>query len=252
MSWSSTLGLISSIALFLPVLFILLFKLGGYKTFPALLIYYFTVFFYNLLSLNYIHTGEDTTRYWGIANNLLDAPLMLTFLSYFSTTASLSKRIKQLILVFMVFELAIICWKGLTITAITIIMGPGLLLVIGFCVHFFVKQSKIAMMNGKAMGKAVMAASLLFAYGCYALIYVIYYVLKSPYIEHTFLIYFLVTTFSSLLLCAGIFIERKRIYKLNEAKIARKELAAIYKDAIPSASFSRGPMLDFDKDAWKS
>jgi hypothetical protein len=233
------------------VLFILLFKLSGYKTFPALLIYYISVFIYNLLSLKYINAGEDITRYWGITNNLLDAPLMLTFLTYFSTSAVLTKRMKLIIRLFMLFEVAILCWKGMTVTAITIIMGPGLLIVIGFCVHFFVKQSKIAMMNGKAMGKAVIAASLLFAYGCYVLIYVIYYLFKSTYIEHTFLIFFLVTTFSSLLLCAGIFIERKRIYKLNEAKIARKELADIYKDAIP-ARFSRGPMLDFDKDPWSN
>src|SRR5437868_4325793 len=125
MNWSSTLGLISSVALFLPVLFILLFKLGGYKTFPALLIYYISVFIYNLLSLKYINAGEDITRYWGITNNLLDAPLMLTFLSYFSTSAVVTKRMKLLIRVFMAFEVAILCWKGITVAAITIIMGPG-------------------------------------------------------------------------------------------------------------------------------
>ena len=250
MSWNSTLGLISSVALFLPVLFILVFKLGGYKTFPALMIYYLTVFGYNLLSLNYIHPGENVTYFWGITNNLLDAPLMLSFLTYFSTSPALRHQMKIIIVAFIGFELIILLWKGLTVEAITIIMGPGLAIVMGYCLYFFVRQSKVALLNGKTMGKAIMLASLVFAYGCYALIYLIYYVFRSPYIDHTFLIYFLVTTFSSLLLCTGLIIERKRINKLNEAIIARKELADIYKDSVSPATFSRGPMLDFDKEHW--
>src|SRR6185436_5616017 len=123
MSWSSTLGLISSVALFLPVFFILVFKLGGYKTFPALMIYYLTVFSYNIFQLKYIDTGEDITRYWGIANNLLDAPLMLSFLTYFSTSAVLNRRMKMIIGAFLLFELVVIILKGLNVEAITIISG---------------------------------------------------------------------------------------------------------------------------------
>ncbi len=252
MSWSSTLGLISSVALFLPVLFILLFKLGGYKTFPALMIYYLIVFSYNIIQQRYISTEKDIIYYWGIGNNLLDAPLMLSFLTYFCSSVVLRKRMQLIIFSFIVFESIVLLWKGLNVNAVTIIIGPGLVLVMGFCLYFFVRQSKLTMMNGKGMGKAIISASLLFAYGCYALIYVIYYVFRSQYVEHTFLIYFLVTTFSSLLLCAGIIVERKRIYRLHEALTARKELAAIYKDTISTATFRRGPMLDFDKENWKN
>jgi hypothetical protein len=252
MTWSSTLGLISSIALFLPVFFILLFKLSGYKTFPALMIYYLIVCTYNILQLKYINPGEDITRYWGIANNLLDAPLMLGFLTYFSTSLIFIKRMKVIIAAFLFFEAVVILFIGFNVDSITIITGPGLALVIGFCLHFFVRQSKLTLMNGKGMGKAIIAASLVFAYGSYFIIYMIYYVFKSQYIEHTFLIYFLVTTFSSLLLSTGIIIERKRILKLNEVKTARKELADIYKDTVGSSTFRRGPMLDFDKEPWQN
>lgn len=251
MSWSSTIGLISSIALFLPVLFILVLKLGNYRTFPALMIYYFIVFGYNLLTLKYITPGETITHYWGIINNLLDAPLMLTFLTYFSTSPVLTRRMKRVIGLFLVFELLVILWKGASVEAITIIMGPGLITVIGFSLHFFVRQSKITIMHGKATGKAIIAASLVFAYGCYSIIYLMYYIFKTKHVADTFLIYFLVTTFSSLLLCAGIIIERKRIQKLNEVRTARKELADIYKDSVMPAPF-RGPMLDFDKEPWKN
>lgn len=252
MSWSSTIGLISSVALFLPVLFILVFKLGNYRTFPALLVYYFIVFGYNLLSLKYITPGGSVTHYWGIANNLLDTPLMLTFLTYFSTSPVLTRRMRWAVVVFIVFELAIIAWKGFSVEAITIIMGPGLAAVIVFALHFFVRQSKITIMHGKATGKAIIAASLVFAYGCYGIIYLMYYVFPTKQVADTFLIYFLVATFSSLLLSAGIIIERKRIQKLNEVKTARKELAAIYKDSPGAAAFRPGPMLDFDNEPWKN
>ncbi len=250
MTWNSTIGLISSIALSLPILFIIILRLSGYRTFPALLAYYFIVFSYNLFTLKYVTPGQDITHYWGIANNLLDAPLMLTFLTYFSTSPTFSRRMKIIIASFLVFELAVIIWKGVTVDAITIIMGPGLLTIIGFCLYFFVRQSKIAIKHGKATGKAIIAASLVFAYGCYTLIYMIYYVFKTPDVADTFLIYFLVTIFSSLLITAGIIIEKKRIHKLNEVKVARKELASIYKDSAPTRPLL--PMLDFDKDPWKN
>ncbi|MBI5858884.1 MAG: hypothetical protein HZB42_14730 [Sphingobacteriales bacterium] len=252
MTWNSTMGLISSIALFLPVFFILILRLGGYRTFPALLIYYLIVLTYNLFSLQYINPGKDIQHYWGIANNLLDTPLMLIFLTYFSTSQLLSRRMKAIIIGFLVFEIAVISWKGITVDAITIIMGPGLAVVVGFCLYFFVRQSKITIMHGKATGKAIISASLVFAYGCYSIIYIMYYIFKTQHVADTFLIYFLVTTFSSLLITAGIIIERKRVQKLNEVKIARKELAAIYKDAGPSRPFRGTPMLDFDKEPWNN
>lgn len=252
MTWNSTMGLISSIALFSPVFFIVILKLGGYRTFPALLAYYLIVLTYNLFILQYLTPGEEIKHYWGIANNLLDTPLMLTFLTYFSASTSLTRRMKKVIIAFLVFEITVIAWKGISVDAITIIMGPGLAAVIGFCLYFFVRQSKIAIMHGKATGKAIISASLVFAYGCYTLIYFMYYVFKTPHVADTFLIYFLVTTFSSLLLSAGIIIERKRIQKLNEVKIARKELADIYKDSHPATSFRTAPMLDFDEEPWKN
>jgi hypothetical protein len=139
--------------------------------------------------------------------------------------------------------------RGLNVEAITIILGPGILTVFSFCLFFFVRQSRITIMHRKATGKALITASLVFAYGCYGLIYMLYYVFKTPHVADTFLIYFLVATFSSAILCTGIIIERKRVQKLNEVKIARKELADIYKDTKTAAPF-RTAMLDFDRDPW--
>jgi hypothetical protein len=254
MNWNSILGLLSSIALFLPVFFILVLRLGVYRTFPALLIYYSSVFIYNLFTLGYINAGEHLTRYWGITNNLLDTPLMLIFLTYFSTSASFTRKIKIVIAIFLAFEAAILTWKGITIDAITIIMAPGLLLIFSLSLFFFVRQTKIAIMHRKGTGKAIIAAALLFAYGCFALIYLMYYVFKPEkpdpsLVRDVFLIFFVVTIVSSLLMSLGIIVERKRIQKLSELKTTRKELAVIYKDTKVTAPLKTAT-LDFDKEQW--
>jgi hypothetical protein len=249
MTWNSVMGLISTIALFLPILLILGFRLGAYKTFPALVCYYVIVFGYNLMTEGYIKASPETIRYWSICNNLLDAPLMLLFLSYFSTSPAITKKIKISIAVLVCFEITILLLKGFNTSAITITLGPALLTVVGFCGYFFIRQTKIAILHHKAVGKAIIAASLLFAYGCYTIIYVMYYIFKTPYVADTFLVYFLVATFSSMLLCTGLIIERKRIQKLYELLHTRKELSALYKDTKTAVPL-RTAMLDFDKDQW--
>ena len=249
MSWNSVMGVVASVALFLPIFFILVFRLGSYKTFPALLLYYIIVFSYNLLTEGYIKADAGTINYMNIANNLLDAPLMLLFLTYFSSSPAFTRKMKIGIWVLVAFELTVVIVKGFNTEAITITLGPCLLTVVSFCVYFFIRQTKITITHSKATGKAVIAASLLFAYGCYTIIYLMYYVFKTPYVADTFLVYFMVATFSSLLMSAGLVMERKRVQKLNELKQTRKELLDLYKDTTTAAPY-RTAALDFDKEPW--
>jgi hypothetical protein len=243
------MGFISSVALFLPIFFILFFRLGGYRTFPALLIYYIIVFTFNLQTEGLIKADPETIRFWSICNNLLDAPLMLMFLTYFSPSAAFTKKMKISICSIIGFEIIVILLKGFTLEAITIILGPALVIVFFFSIYFFIRQTKITVTHHKAAGKAIIAASLLFAYGCYTILYLVYFVFKTKHVADTFLMYFIISTLSSLVMCAGIIYERKRIHKLNELMQTRRELSAIYKDTKKAAPF-RAAVLDFDKDHW--
>ena len=143
MTWNSTMGFISTVALFLPILSILLLRLGAYKTFPALLIYYSSVFIYNLFTEGFIRADRSVIHYWGISNNLLDIPLLLTFLIYFSSSNEFTKRIKYLIWGFILFEAIVVAIFGLNVNAITIILGPGIIIAIAFSMVFFIRQTKI-------------------------------------------------------------------------------------------------------------
>lgn len=250
MTWNSVMGFISSIALLCPILTILALRLGTYRTFPILLFYYTSVLVYNLMTEGYIAVGTDLVNYWGLANNLMDAPLMLMFLTYFSPSTQFTTRIKWLMAAFVLFEIIVVSIAGLNTDAITIILGPGVSIILLICIYFFIRQTKIAITHRKATGKAVIAASLLFAYGCFGLIYLMYYVFKTPYVEDTFLVYFLVATVSSVMMSAGIIIEEKRIRKLTELRITRRELSDIYADEKKAIPLRRTALLDFDRDLW--
>jgi hypothetical protein len=256
MNWNFTMGIISTAALFLPIALILILRMSWYRTFPALIAYYIIAFVNNFVEEGYVTTSNNLVKYWGLTNNLLDVPLMLFFLIYFCTSALQAKRMKAIILAFVLFEIIVVLFRGYDKEAITIILAPGLAIVFCFCLYFFIRSAKKAITHQKATGKALILTSQLFAYGCFIIIYLMFYVFEThvidkkineQYVGDTFLIYFFVTTFSSLLMCAGLIVESKRIQKLAELKITRKELSMIYKSAERAAPF-RATLLDFEKD----
>ena len=165
---------------------------------------------------------------------------------------------RLLILSFVLFEIIIVLLMGFSKQAITITLAPGLAIVFGFCLYFFIRYAKLAITHSKATGKAFISASLLFAYGCFFILYLMFYVFETQgvgenineqYVADTYLVYFFTATFSSVLMCAGIFFESKRVQKLHELKITRKELSMIYDGTKKAAPF-RTALLDFDRDSF--
>ena len=228
MTWFNMMGLISTIALLAPIITILALRLAWYKSFPALLAYYAVVFVYNLLTQNFIHLNGSFIYYFGVLNNFLDAPLMLGFMTYFSHTAVFRKRMLLTLPILLAFQIILIAFNGFNIKTATIAMGPGILLVIVFAAFFFIRKAKLTIIHQKAIGKTCMVSALLFAYGGYAFIYIVYYLMNTPYKVDTYLVYYLVTIFSSIMLATGIYLERRRVNVLEEIKTTRQELKVIY------------------------
>lgn len=256
----SIMGFISTLFIFLPVLLVIILKMAGHRNFIALLLYYTSACIYNVFTLKYIAVPVNTIYYFGLINNLLDVPLMLFFLNYFSTSVKLKKAINWLIPIYILFELIVIFSKGLTQDTITIIAGPGLLVIICLALHFFLQQTKRAIRSPKANGKALIAAAIIFAYGCYIFLYLMFYVFKTHMedgkvnpqsLADTYLLYYVGTILSSAILCAGVIIESKRVKHLFEMKVTRKELSAIYAGEKKATPF-RAALLDFDTDFIKS
>ena len=230
MTWHKAIGFLSTLALFSPVFVILAFRLINYKKYFPIFFYCFFSFIYNLLSEDYISLPETIQRTFGIVNNLLDAPLMLTFFMFLYTSPEQTKKLKLLLGVFIGFEFVVLAFYGLSIKTITIVIGPGLLMVFGYALYFFVKNIKRCFSQNKILGKAMIASAICFAYGCFFLIYIMHYVLALPDVNDIFMIYFIASIIFCSLLTAGLVLESKRQRKLEELLITRKELLSFFAD----------------------
>ena len=230
MNWHAAIGLLSTLALFAPVLIILIFRLFPYKNYQALFFYCLLAFLYNLMTENMVTVSRNFERNYGIINNLLDVPLMLLFLMAFSTSVAQTKRMKIYLAVFISYEIVVFFLKGMSVKTITIVMGPGLILIFGLAIYFFVARVKQSFIHPKAVGKAVIASAVCFAYGCFGIIYIMHYVLALQDVPNIFLIYYVVTIIYCTLLSIGLIIESKRKRKLEELLITRKELLRFFSD----------------------
>lgn len=253
MTLFNAMGLISTIALFLPIIMLLAFKLAWYKSFPALLIYYIFILSYNLVSLEYIpFKNPAIASYYKITTHLVEIPLILLFFTYFSKTASFRKNLLLTNLIFLVFEAGIVAVFGYTDHTIAIVMAPGLCIVLFLSSIFFLHQVKIAVIYHKAVGKAIMIAALLFAYAGYSFVYVVDYLVDTPDKSDAYLIYLLITIVTSIPMCIGVYFERRRVQQLSELQTTREELKKIYGsegDASSSGPFGR-VALNYDNDQW--
>jgi len=177
---------------------------------------------------------------------------MLGFLLYFSQTPAFRKKLLIVIAGFLAFELIVLAMYGFTAVATTIILAPGLLITLVISLLFFIHQVKIAVMHHKAIGKAIIAASLLFAYVGYCFVYAVFYLIQPVFKNDAHLVFFLITIFSSISISIGIVLERKRVKQLLELQTTRQELKAIYgsQEVKKRANPFEAATLNFDKEHW--
>ncbi len=230
MNWHYAIGLLSTLALFAPVFIILIFRLFPYKNYQALFVYCLLGLIYNLMTETLIVAPRNFVRTFGIINNLLDVPLMLLFLMIFSTSVVKTKRLKLFLAAFVCFELGVMLFNGISVKTITLVMGPGLILIFSLALYFFVTRVKQSFFQSKAVSKAIIASAICFAYGCFVFIYIMHYVLELPDVADIFLIYYIVTIIYCSLLSVGLVKESKRKRKLEELLITRKELLRFFAD----------------------
>jgi hypothetical protein len=228
MNLKDILGFILTASLLLPIFIILAYRLYRFVPFIALGICFTLAFFDVVMMLQYIQTGSHFRRIFGITNNLLEVPLLLIFFSWFSPSSRLTRHMRYVILVFIAFEIIITASYGYNVKALTIILAPGLTIILFFCAWFFIRQIKIAIIQGKAIGKAIIISSLLFAFGCYTLIYVMHYIAKTPHTTDVYIMYLIASAISVTGVSAGILMEKKRIRKLEELQLTRRELSKVY------------------------
>lgn len=228
MNWNAIFGIACIASLTAPIGVIVYHRYYKHRSLAALLIYYIVLLIYMLMSENIIPVTQTVRTNFGILDNYLDVPLMLTALLFFCPNKQKQNIVQLLSYAFITYEVLITLIYGFKRTSVIYIMGPGLVIVIGYTFYLFMRQVKFSVMHGKNHGRMVMLASIFFSYACYALIYYFYYIQKTPFVNDAQLIYFISTTISSMAIAAGLQLMNKRMKELNALRVTRKELAMFF------------------------
>jgi hypothetical protein len=240
MNWHDAIGILSTIALFAPVFVIVATKLIRYKQYLPLFIWCLLAFGFNLMTEHLVSVPKTIERHYGIINNLTDMPLILAFLIFQVASSFQIKSMKIILAVFIVFEIILVAMYGITVKTITLTMGPGLLIVFGYSLVYFVYTVKRSFFHNKFIGKAIIASALSFAYGCFIILYLMHYVFPlTEEIPNLFLIYYFITIIYCGILSVGLYIESKRKKKLHELLITRRELTRFFSDEKKPANSGR-------------
>jgi preprotein translocase subunit SecF len=165
---------------------------------------------------------------FGIVSNYLDVALILIVLLIFCASAQKRIAIYISLGVFLLFEIFVGSIFRFTRESLTYILGPGLLLIFCWAVILFAQHVKLSIEKNKGFGKTFMITSILFAYGCYMMIYYFYYIQKTNDVRDVLLIYYIVSIISSMLMAVGLILVYKKTRQIKEVQTTRKELAVFF------------------------
>ncbi len=228
MNWNAIIGVMATVSLLLPVAAIVYYKLYQHRSLTALLCTYLITALYNLMSEGILPVAASFQRGFGVVNNYLDIPLMLTALLFFCPNKPRQRILHVTTAVFIGYEVGIAFVFGLDPESTVYVMGPGLALLLVYTFYLFARHIKMTIEFGKNAGRTLMLVSILFAYGCYAIVYYFYYILKTQAVADVFLIYYITGFVSSVIMTVGLHLIRKRMRELQEVKNTRRELALFF------------------------
>jgi hypothetical protein len=228
MNWNAFVGVTATLSLFLPVAAIIYYKLYQHRSLAALLVSYLTTALYNLMAEGLIPFPASFQRGFGVINNYLDIPLMLTALLFFCPIKQKQRTVHIVMALFIGYEIVIACLFGLDPKAVVYIMGPGLMLILAYTFYLFARHIKITIEFGKNAGRTLMLVAILFGYGCYGIVYYFYYILRTQEVRDVFLLYYITSLVSAVIMTIGLHLIRQRMRQLQEVKNTRRELAMFF------------------------
>ena len=228
MNLNATLAILSAIAFLLPALIILSSRLLINISLLSLVIYFLFLVFYILMSENIFLVDKADQRNFAVISNYLDVPLMLTAMLMFCAEKWKQRVIITTIIAFAAYEILIFFQYNLQPVSSKYIMGPGIILILFYSLYLFTNNIKSTIVQGKGVGKTLMITSILFAYGCYFLVYIFAYIQKTSNRADVFIIYYLASIIFSILMSAGLIWVKKRLREIKEIQTTRKELNVFF------------------------
>ena len=221
------MGVVSIVLMLVTIVLLLLnFKEGRYY-FLALAFYLSQVTFLNLDSTRVFAIPDSVRGNVVFFHSFLELPTLMIFFLYFAKDQMIRKLILYIIGAYIVFDLVICFTMGLTDNTLTVIIGPGLVLITGFGFYFFVGHLKQAISKRKETGKAFLTGATVFAYLCFTLIYILYYLMQSPYLYDIYAIYYSTYIIFAVFLITGLLLimsaRRQKLKSVPVKKENRKE-----------------------------
>ncbi len=244
-------GWLSAVLMLVPICLLIYFKLAFYRSFPALVGYFFVAFSCNLLLLDLPDAGLRSLAAQDAIYNILSLPLIIIFISYFARNINIRLKILVTATIIIAFQVAIVLLKGFTLGAYRMLMVPALLMAFCMGCYYFAHQVKLTVIYQKALGKAILATSMFFATIGIGFIYAVRHYIHPSYRADTDIIQFMVGIVVAVSASIGILLERRRVQQLEELRIAREELREIYGQETEKATGPFGSIaFHFENESW--
>ncbi|WP_336517285.1 hypothetical protein [Pollutibacter soli] len=201
---------LTTVILFLPLLAIVYKRKLWHYSFIAAVFCLTLTIFSSLFTSGRIKTSDDIIYIINILNSLVQPPLILMFLIYFSENEQMRKSLRLTVIILLVTGILILIRKDIQDAAIPVIIGLGLLLVDIFSIYFFIQKIKESVTAKTETGKAFMVSGIVFSYFCYSFIFIATYFFRSNNHEDLFVLYEISTAILALLIFAGILLNKNK------------------------------------------
>ena len=228
MNWYAVIGVVSSFTFLLPVAIIVMLRLYKCSSLTVLMVYYLLECIYNLMVQHIIPSSLAVRHISGILINYMDAPMMLVVLMFFCNNEWKKKFVRVTLVAFLLGETVIAGIMGLTLKSVTLVLGLDITVILIYSFVLFLELVKQSIRRHRKVGRTLMVMAIFFSYGSYGLIYFFYYVQKTNAVNDVFLLFFVSSAVSTILMSFGLFFVSKRLKHLNDLKVTRKELHAFF------------------------
>lgn len=221
-------GLLTTLALFVPVLLILVGRLFTNTSLFTLALYYLLNLFCTLLELDVIKLSILSRQQAVVIFNYLDTPLMLVVLLFFCNQRWQRAVVLVMLALMLCFEIYVAVWLGMAVKSSTYILGPGTLLIFVIAIYFFFHYGKRSIVQGKGTGKTLMLVGVLFSYGAFLVLYFLHFLVHTTAVADEYLVYYVSQLISASLISAGLVYLVKRAREIQELQLTRRELALFF------------------------
>lgn len=228
MNLNAMLGVACVVSFTFPIVVIFYNRYYTQGSFLALLIYYSLVLTDNFFSENYVPTSAKVRWYIGLVDNYAYVPLVLTTLLFFCPGKQRQLKIRMLTYIFLAYEVMIVSIHNFSFNSVVYILGPGICVILMYSFYLLIRQLKFSIYHGKNHGRVLILASIFFDCFSSLLIYIFNYILKTPFHDDVFTLYYMSSIVSSTVMAIGLYMMRSRMRELKSIQTTRKELALFF------------------------